>query len=131
MLTHIFYGIGAFLIILELADLFGVRKLITKTEELEAWDMKNPDVDYEDKPKFYKDYIESRTVSTWTFLLWAVLGLFTKYNVDFILFFIITLLIYPKLSTALHGKPARYFYCSINSLFVIGFIIYEITKHYN
>lgn len=131
MLTHVFYLIGAFLIIMELSDLFGVRTLVKKSEELEKYDMENPDVDYEDKPKFYIDYIQSRTVFTWTFLLWAILGLFTKYYLDFIFFFVMTLLIYPKVSTALHGKPFRLVFSALNSLFVIGFIMYEIIKHYH
>jgi hypothetical protein len=116
---------------MELSDLFNVKAVVKKTEELEKWDMDNPDVDYENKPKFYIDFIQSRTVFTWTFLLWAILGLFTKYYMDFIFFFVMTLLVYPKVSSALHGRPFRLIFSAVNSLFVIGFIMYEIIKHYH
>lgn len=131
MLTHLFYLVGVYLIIMELEDFFNARKLVRKNEELETWDENNPNVEYEDRPKFYRDYIESRIVYTWTFLLWSIFGMFTKYYVDFIFFFCLTLLVYPGVSTLLHGKPFRVYFNMMNSLFVIGFIICEIIKHYH
>lgn len=130
-MIHIFQIVAVYLLIKELCFLWAAKENLAMVERMEAWDKENPDVKHENKPKFYRDYSDKHWLWAWVFVGWALVGLFTSMYLFFTVFFIVTLVIYPELSSHLHGRKIRLHYLRANAVFVILSIIYLIVVHFN